>query len=212
MHFEPGALYHIYNRSNETVFYTRDNYFYFLSKIRQHIFHFCNILAWVLMPNHFHFLIQATNESSQKVFEEHRPQIQILSKNLGTVLSSYTQAINKQQTRRGKLFAHNTKAKNLNEISFIEALSGSNRFAHSQTDYATTCFLYIHQNPMMAGLVSRFEDWEFSSFRDYAKFRNGKLVDQQLAKEIIELDFDDFYNQSQFLVEDEILKKLLELA
>ncbi len=32
MHFEPNALYHIYNRSNETVFYSRENYLFFLKK------------------------------------------------------------------------------------------------------------------------------------------------------------------------------------
>lgn len=208
MHFEPEALYHIYNRSNEIIFHSRDNYLYFLSKIRQQISPFSNILAWVLMPNHFHFLIQATNESCKNITEAHRPQIQVLSKNFGTVLSSYTQAINRRQNRRGKLFAHNTKAKNLNDIAFENALSSWNHLAHKQPDYATTCFLYIHQNPVMAGLVPKLEDWEFSSFRDYAGFRNGKLVDYKLTKEIIELDFEDFHKQSQILVEGDILKKL----
>lgn len=205
MHFEPDALYHIYNRSNETVFYSNDNYLYFLQKVRKHIYPVCHILAWVLMPNHFHFLIQATNASCQSTDESHRQNLQLLSKSFGIVLSSYTQAINKQQNRRGKLFAHNTKAKNLNE----EALSGWNRLSHHQPDYATACFLYIHQNPVMAGLVSKLEEWEYSSFRDYANLRKGKLIQKKLAKEIIDLDFEDFNQQSQFIVEDELLKKLL---
>ena len=71
MFFEPNAVYHIYNRSNENVFYTSENYLYFLSKIQQNIFPVCNILAWVLMPNHFHLLVQATENSSMNTSEKH---------------------------------------------------------------------------------------------------------------------------------------------
>jgi REP element-mobilizing transposase RayT len=70
MHFEPNALYHIYNRSNETVFITRENYLFFLRKVRKFIAPVCNILAYVLMPNHFHFLIQATENSCQDINEK----------------------------------------------------------------------------------------------------------------------------------------------
>jgi hypothetical protein len=34
---------------------------------------------------------------------------------------------------------------------------------------------YIHLNPVAAGLVSKAEDWEFSSYRDYLGLRNGTL-------------------------------------
>lgn len=205
MFFEPNNIYHIYNRSNETVFQNRENYLFFLEGIKRLIFTVCPIYAWVLMPNHFHFLIEATEKSCKNVNEQHRPALQILSKNIGTVLSSYTLAYNKQNGRRGNLFAHQTKAKMLNEIN---AFSGSNRLALSHLDYATACFLYIHQNPVMAGFVSNLEDWEFSSFRDYAGLRNGKLVQKELAKEFIELDFDNFREQSKFIVDENLLKKL----
>lgn len=62
----------------------------------------------------------------------------------------------------------------------------------------------------MAGLVSRAEDWEFSSFLDYAGLRDGKLVQKLLAKEIIEIDFENFQRQSNTLVEEELLRKLYE--
>ncbi|MEE8391301.1 MAG: hypothetical protein V3S14_10980 [Anaerolineae bacterium] len=34
---------------------------------------------------------------------------------------------------------------------------------------------YIHLNPVTAGLVTRPEDWAFSSYRDYAGLRDGTL-------------------------------------
>ncbi|MCF6358808.1 MAG: hypothetical protein L3J54_13480 [Draconibacterium sp.] len=79
---------------------------------------------------------------------------------------------------------------------------------HSQIDHATACFLYIHQNPVMAGLVSKLEYWEFSSFQDYAGLRNGKLVQKETAIEFIELDFDNFLEQSKFIVDENLLKKI----
>lgn len=206
MYFEPNAIYHIYNRSNETVFYSRENYLFFLTKVQKLVSPVCNIIAWVLMPNHFHFLIEATEESCCNTAEKHRPEIQVLSKNIGTVLSSYTQAVNRQQGRRGNLFAHKTQAKMLNEAYYPP--SGSNRLAGSQIDYATACFLYIHQNPIMAGIAMKLEDWEFSSYRDYAGLRNGKLVRKDIAFDFIELDFDNFREQSEFIVDESLLNKL----
>jgi len=34
---------------------------------------------------------------------------------------------------------------------------------------------YIHLNPVFAGLVEHPEDWEFSSYPDYAGTREGRL-------------------------------------
>ena len=88
---------------------------------------------------------------------------------------------------------------------------GSNRRAGgagNQLDYATACFLYIHQNPVIAGLVSKLEDWEFSSFRDYAGMRDGRLVKKELAFQFVELEPEGFYEQSQLFVEEELLKRL----
>ena len=95
----------------------------------------------------------------------------------------------------------------LNE-EYLYPSNDSNRLVGNQPDYATACFLYIHQNQVIAGLVAKLEDWEFSSFRDFAGLRNGKLVNQQLAFQYIDLDPDHFYEQSNRLVEDELLRKL----
>lgn len=208
MRFTPNEFYHIYNRSNETVFYTNENYQLFLSKIRKYVYPNCNILAWVLMPNHFHLLVEATEDGCFRTNEKHRPQLQYLSKSIGILLSSYAQSINAQEGRRGKLFSHDTKAKNLNKIVFNETLNKSNRLAMNRLDYLTSCFLYIHQNPVHAGLASRLEDWEFSSYREYLGLSHDRLTDQQISEEAIELDFEFFEIQSQFFVEESMLKKL----
>lgn len=187
MHSEEDYCYHVYNRSKETIFFERDNYLFFLEKIRKQLFPFCEILAWCLMPNHFHFMIIANKEGCLLTGEKHRPNVQILSKNLGTIFSSYTRAINKMTSQKGRLFAHNTTAKQLNFKGEF---------------YARNCFQYIHQNPKLHGLVKKMENWEFSSFRDYIGLRNGTLINQALAREIVNFDNENFYEQSYIILSD----------
>lgn len=195
MHFEADKTYHIYNRSNELVFNNKENYLFFLSKVKQLIYPFTEIMAWCLMPNHFHLLIISKANGCVSVEEKHRPNTQQLSKNIGTLLSSYTKAINKSTGRRGKLFAHNTKAKCLND--------------QINNDYLfDTCFHYIHQNPVKAGLCKRLEDWQFSSYLDYLGKRNGRLVNKQVAYEMLHFDEENFKEQSEFLIDESKLKEL----
>ena len=65
---EPG-IYHIYNRGNyqQKIFFNKDNYFYFLRKCHQYLKSVSEVLAWCLIPNHFHFLIEVTERSMQSV-------------------------------------------------------------------------------------------------------------------------------------------------
>ena len=193
MHFETNGTYHIYNRSNETVFFNKDNYLYFLKKVNRLIAPHADFLCWCLMPNHFHFLVVAKESGCQFIAEAHRSNVQQLSKNIGSLLSSYSRALNMERGRRGKLFAHNTKAKNLNEVLDIEFLLDNS-------------FHYIHQNPLRAGLCTNMRDWEYSSYLDYAGIRNGKLINRELAYEMINIDKDNFEAQSNFLIDESKLR------
>ena len=60
MRFEPGYLYHVYNRGNnkEKIFFKERNYFYFLTKVKLELSEYFHFIAYCLMPNHFHFLIR----------------------------------------------------------------------------------------------------------------------------------------------------------
>ena len=60
MQFEEGHIYHIYNQGNnrQKIFFERENYLFFLKKMGEHLLPHCNILAWCLMPNHFHLILE----------------------------------------------------------------------------------------------------------------------------------------------------------
>ena len=195
---EKDTVYHLYNRGNNSqkIFFNRNNYLYFLQKVRNHLYPNCDILAYCLMPNHFHFLIHA-NSNSEKTKIHGNNQVNIFSENLRILLSSYTKAINKQEKRTGSLFQQNSKLKPINDI-FHGKIS-----KFGQISYAYYCFHYIHNNPVNDGLVKNKEDWEFSSYQDYIGIRNGSLVNKNLTLKTISLE-DDYmnnYNEIKLLIE-----------
>jgi len=192
MHFEKDFIYHVFNRSNEKTFFTDENYLFFLRKVNVLIKPCCEILCWCLMPNHFHFLIKATDKTVENINEKHREATQLLSKNIGTLISSYSQAINKQQNRKGSLWSHNTEAVCIEDGS---------------DNYGITCFHYIHQNPIEAKLTEKCEDWEFSSYRDFVGMRNGKLANKKLAIELFNLTKKEIEAQSVKTLDEDIIKK-----
>ncbi len=240
MQFEEGFLYHIYNQGNnrQKTFFNQENYLFFLKKIRKYIIPYADILAWCLMPNHFHLMVlvnkitsttdpmssshrishgkthgvalsDAVSEHGKEpgdiMSEKGQPTVSLgetplvnpekekgrtFNHSIGIMLRSYTNAINKQQNRSGKLFREATKAECINcpkgiTPSFIIKNGITEiKVGNTEKEYPKICFNYTHQNPVKAGLVLKATDWEFSSARDYAGLRDGKLVNKKLAEEL----------------------------
>lgn len=166
MNFSQNHLYHIYNRGNRSIpiFYQERNYDFFLHKLKVHISPYADILAYCLMPNHFHLLIK-THENS---FD--------LNDQIGIMLRSYTRAINNQEGQVGSLFQSGTKAK---DISHKEGLP-------------LICFNYIHLNPLRAALVDNLLKWPYSSFLFYAGSEINNLVSKESATDYIDIDFGNY--------------------
>jgi putative transposase len=89
------------------------------------------------MPNHFHLFLRV-NES--EAFE----------KGFKNFLISYSKAVNKMYGRVGSLFQGRYKASEITNHS-----------------YYTTIIAYIHQNPVVAGLVKNMMDYKYSSYPAY---------------------------------------------
>ena len=81
-----------------------------------------------------------------------------VSREFGSLFSSYSQAFNKQQNRKGSLFIPNFKRKLIDT-----------------EDYFTQLVHYIHANPVHHGFVRRFTDWEFSSYHAFLSDKNTNL-------------------------------------
>lgn len=87
----------------------------------------------------------------------------------------------------GSLFRGKTKVKD-GWIDGAVTIDGKNKdlFFGPDNDYALQCFHYIHENPVKASLVKVATDWPYSSARDYAGLRNGKLCNQELERQLLE--------------------------
>lgn len=157
MILEDGKYYHLYNRSNnfERVFLADENYQYFLNKFITYLKPNSEILAYCLMPTHFHFLI--------KICKNEDLQVQ---KKVGLVLSSYTKAINKRYSRQGSLFQPHTKAKEIID-----------------EQYLFTLISYIHQNPLRSKLVARLDEWKHSSYNELCGNYHGSVVSKEFYKQ-----------------------------
>jgi len=211
MEFIKGELFHIYNRGNNSdkVFYSRRNYLFFIEKMNTYISPYADILAWCLMPNHFHFMV-SVNEV-ELMLPNGLNHVEIIdpltgtdrfgiktrtfNQSIGIMLRSYTNAIHNQEGRTGALFQEETKAiiltDNISYIpSYFTSAFGTIITAYQDDDmsYAERCFHYIHQNPVSSHMVKKAEDWEFSSYRDYAGLRNGKLVNKEKGMEFFKVD------------------------
>src|SRR5438045_1473966 len=57
---EAGGVYHIYNHAvgSDNLFREEENYLFFLRKFESRILPVADILAYCLMPNHFHFVLR----------------------------------------------------------------------------------------------------------------------------------------------------------
>lgn len=195
MQFEPNHIYHIYNRGNnsQTIFFTRENYLFFLQKMKTYIIPFADILAWCLMPNHFHFMVYMNRVEvgiSKLVTPSHQlTKKRTMNDSLAILLRSYTRAIQKQEKITGSLFQHRTKSVCLTETTGFSPTWFQSKYgtvisiSNPEKEYPQICFNYIHQNPLKAKLVKKPEDWEFSSYRDYCGLRNGKLINRVKANE-----------------------------
>lgn len=171
MNLISGEFYHIYYRGNnkQYIFFNDNNYLFFLNKVREQIYPFANIICYCLMPNHFHFIVQANEKSIKERKSFGGKPMQEFAYRIGILLSSYSQAINKQNKTTGSLFQQKTKAKIL-----CEEIDGK------KENYLENCFFYIHSNPVKAGLVKDLNDWPYSSYLDYIGQRKGTLCNKEI--------------------------------
>ena len=152
MHYLEDHYYHIFNRgcNREPIFFVKKNYLYLLRRLKTTVTKYgVSIIAYCLMPNHYHFLVHQLTE---------RP----LSDWLKAVFIGYTQAVNKQQNRQGTLFEGRARHRVIEKDVYLDHL-----------------ICYIHLNPVEAGLVRKSEHWQYSNFLECTGQRDGTLYDRQ---------------------------------
>jgi putative transposase len=179
MKINSDTCYHLYNRGNnkDLVFFEDENYIFFLNQFKKHVLPFCEVYSYCLMPNHFHFFIRINDSTA---FE----------KGIKNFFISYSKAINKRYDRVGSLFQGRYKVSEITTDS-----------------YYTTIITYIHQNPVIAGLVKNMADYKYSSYCAYLSDKGTMLKKQEVLEWFGGLDsFIDHHKIS--LDQREISKRL----
>lgn len=162
---EPGNYYHIYNRGNngQDIFFENKNYLFFLKRYHQYISPVCDTIAWVLLRNHFHFLIyvkpidQIEIEKLEYTTVE-KPRKIDASLQFGHLFNSYSKAINKMYHRTGSLFEKNFERKVVDNPIYFKSL-----------------IHYIHNNPVKHGFCEFLWDYPWSSYDSVISHRPTHL-------------------------------------
>jgi len=163
--FVADVYYHFYNRGNnrQAVFFESENYLYFLGGVTKYLVPVVYIVAYCLMPTHYHILVRVKQTS--EVFKTSEVSLQV-SRAMQKFLISYTKAINKRFDRVGSLFQGQFQAKPIQSYSHLLNLC-----------------VYIHANPVKDGLVALPEDWIYSNYLEWLGQRAGTLVDREFIQE-----------------------------
>ena len=111
----------------------------YLEKQEQRGKEIVQIVAYCIMPTHFHLLLKQLKDGGT-------------SKYLGNILNSFTRYFNIKYKRKGPLW----------EGRFKNVRMESN----DQLIHVTR---YIHLNPVTAYLCKKPEDWQASSYKEYLK-------------------------------------------
>lgn len=157
----PGNTYHLFSRANgsEKLFHNSDNYFFFLQRLEKHTSPIADLLAYNLLPNHFHLMMQM---KPLEIIEEHYKEVKkekqftvekvpdFLMERFSNCLNSYTKAFNKMYNRKGALF-----------MDYLRRV-----YVQSDDQFRQTVF-YIHKNAVHHGLVKQISDWPYSSYHSF---------------------------------------------
>jgi REP element-mobilizing transposase RayT len=149
--YAPGQNYHFYNHGVHrlSIFREPNNYLFALEKIKRYVREFeLTVIAYCLLPNHYHFLIRQDGDARASLL----PQM---------VFNSYSKAYNRRYDHRGTLFEGSYKVKPVLD----------------ETQLLNLC-RYIHANPVLHGFVERPEDWAYSNYLEWIGERDGTLVDR----------------------------------
>ncbi|MEM7373939.1 MAG: transposase [Bacteroidota bacterium] len=143
-----SQVYHLYNYgiNRMNIFYEARNYPYFLRLLRRHTSPIADLLAYCLLPNHFHLLVRI------KEWQELPQEIQTgkikLHHPFSHCFNAYSKSINNAYNRSGKLLNENVK-----------------RQLVDTEEYLKRALYYIHANPQKHGLVRDFREYQYSSYQ-----------------------------------------------
>ena len=149
MNYLDHQYYHVYNRGAHKgkLFFSDENDRYCLRLVEKYRkIYQVSIVCYCLMPNHYHFILQQESGGS-------------ISRFLQMTFNAYTQAVNREQRRSGTMSQGRAKGLLVDDDKYLVQL-----------------VRYIHLNPVVAGLVAKPEEWEFSDYENWITPAEGPEI------------------------------------
>jgi putative transposase len=179
--FQAGNYYHVYNRGNnrQLIFFERDNYIYFLRQLRTHLIHRgVDIIAYCLMPNHYHLLVDLKTEHFSKLMQ--------------AFTLSYAKAMNKRYKKVGSLFQGRFQAIHVDKDEYLLNMT---RYIHLNPVEANLVekaedwefSSYQEYVDLRRGSLPKLDGVQFSSAEAYRYF----LEDANIEKVSEDLTFEE---------------------
>jgi len=171
-------FYHIYNKGINgcNIFNSDENKSYFLKLVSKYLTDKVSILAYCLMDNHFHFVIQIVDDEK------------IVSQALSNLFNAYVKAFNKQQNRTGSLFDKHFK-----------------RIELTSDEYLKNVIVYVHLNPTHHLNVD-FVDFRFSSYQNIVNNSESLVNKSEVINLFDDIDnFKYCHNSKKQIIEDKYL-------
>ena len=144
----PGIPHHITQRGNrrEDIFFSEEDRLIYLEWLSEYCKkHKVEVLAYCLMTNHIHLILNPSNEDG-------------LQKVLKPLHMRYAQRVNKAKGWKGHLW--------------------QGRFFSSALDeaYTWSAIRYVERNPVRARMVTKAEDYVWSSAATHCGLKENKLI------------------------------------
>lgn len=159
--FVEGGIYHLYNRGVEkrNIFLDEADYSTFQRMVNHPLKKGLtplrlDIIAFCLMPNHYHFLVQ-------------QHESRAITKFVRSFSSNYVAYFNQKYERVGPLFQGCYHAKMVDKDAGLLHLSR-----------------YIHINPVLGGLVSSPGAWLWSSYPEYSEKSDSNRCFKKVIREL----------------------------
>ena len=150
-----GEVYHVLNRANARIqiFDEKQDYQTFETILEEAIDKYeTPILAYCVMPNHWHILLQTKIDGD-------------LQKFIGWISNTHTRRwhVSKESVGQGHLYQGRYKS-----------------FVCEKDNHLFTLLRYVERNPKTANLVKRAEEWQWSSLwrREYGSLKQKKILDK----------------------------------
>jgi putative transposase len=144
-----GMCYHVLNRGNARteVFHKADDYAAFLRLFPLGVERLpMRILAFCLMPNHFHLVLWPHNDGD-------------LGRFMQWLLTSHVRRYHRHYQTSGHVWQGRFKA-----------------FPIQQDDHLVAVLRYVERNPLRARLEKRAENWTWSSLRERLTIQPSELL------------------------------------